>query len=131
MEPEHPIDAEIRAWLKKTVPNKTAISLALGHGNSWLHKYVNGDGHATIDDLVRIAGLLIGLNLPVLSDTERRLLKACQALDEQDRSDVVEYAEYRARLARRGPQKESTAPAAHTPQVKASKARGTRKVAGE
>lgn len=130
MEPNHPIDAEIRAWLKKIVPNKSAISLALGHGNSWLHKYVNGDGHATLDDLVRIAGLVIGLNLPVITETERRLLKACQGLEESDQLDVMAYAEHRARLARRGLSKESSAPATRTTPATASRARGRRKAAG-
>lgn len=127
---DHPIDAEIRAWLKAHVDNQSALSRAIGHSTSWLHKYVNGDGHATIDDLVRLAGLLMGLNLPTLTETERRLLKACSGLDEGDRQDVIAYAEHRARLARRGPSKESSAPAAHTPHAKASKARGTRKASG-
>lgn len=129
MELEHPIDAEIRAWLKRHVDNESELSLSSGHSSSWLHKYINGAGHATIDDLVRLAALLMGVNLPVLSETERKLLKSVQALEEPDQLDVLAYAEHRARLARRGQLKESSAPMAQTPPAKARTTRGKRTAA--
>jgi len=104
----NPIDAEIRAWLKRNVQNKSDLAAKVGHSPSWLHKYVNGAGHATIDDLVRIAGLLMGVDLPMLSEIERRLLRAFQALEETDQFDVMAYAEHRGRIARRRPSKESS-----------------------
>lgn len=113
MEPTNPIDAHIRAFLKTHVANHSELSVAVGHSTSWLHKYVNGQGHATVDDLVRIAGLVMGLNLPTLSETEQKLLKACQSLAAPDLQDVVAYAEHRGRLARRAPSKESSAPTTH------------------
>lgn len=119
---EHPIDAEIRAWLKTHVENKSEMSVAVGHSTSWLHKLVNGDGHATIDDYVRIAGRLFGLNLPVLTDVEQKLLKACRALEESDVAEVVAYAQHREKLAQRGRSKESAAPPTQTlPATKKSK----------
>lgn len=122
----HPIDAEIRAWLKGHVENKSELSVSVGRSTSWLHKYINGDGQATIDDLVRLAGVLMGLNLPVLTETEQKLLKAIQLLEEPDQLDVIAYAEHRGRLARRGPSKGSSAPAAQTHPATASTKRGRR-----
>jgi transcriptional regulator with XRE-family HTH domain len=110
----HPIDAEIRAWLKRHVDNQADLSVAVGHSKSWLGKYINGAGHATIDDLVKLAGRLLGVDLPALSDVERRLLRACQSLSATDVLDVTAYAEHRARLARRGGSKESSEPVART-----------------
>lgn len=126
MEPPNPIDAHIRAFLKTHVANHSELSVAVGHSTSWLHKYVNGQGHATLDDLVRIAGLLMGLNLPALSETEQKLLKACRSLEAPDLQDVLAYAEHRGRLARRAPSKESSAPVRHIPPVTGRTARGKR-----
>lgn len=120
---EHPIDLELRKWLAGHVENQTEISTGIGRSASWLHKYVNGDGQATIDDLVRIAGLLFGLNLPVLSESERKLLKACQGLDDADQVDVLAYAEHRGRLARREQSKESSEQSARSRRAIVRKAR--------
>lgn len=125
---EHPIDEAIRAWLERHVENQRALSVAAGHSTSWLHKYINGAGHATIDDLVRLAGLLFGLNLPAITETERKLLRAVQPLELSDQQDVLAYAELRAKRAPRGASTESSAPAAHTPQATSRKERGKRKV---
>lgn len=126
MELEHPIDAQLRAWLKDHVPNHSQLSVAVGHSKSWLHKYVNGDGHATIDDLVRLAGLLMGLNLPVLTETELQLLKEVRGLEEPNQQDVLAYAKLRRRLVQPGASKESSAPKARKPPATTNKARGTR-----
>lgn len=124
MDLQHPIDAEIRTWLKRHVENKSELSVKVGHSTSWLHKYTNGDGHATIDDLVRLAGLVLGLNLPALTESEQKLLKACQALEEPDVLDVVAYAQHREKLARRGQSKESSERAAQMPRVTKKTKRG-------
>lgn len=115
MELAHHIDAEIRAWLKGHVDNQSELSLAIGRSKTWLHKYVNGQGTATIDDLVRLGGLIMGLNLPRLTATEQRLLKVVQSLNQTDQDDVMVYAEHRATLARRERLKESSEPGAKTP----------------
>lgn len=121
---EHPIQQEIRAWLDAHVENVSALSLQSGHSSSWLHKWINGDGHATIDDLVRIAGLLFGLNLPALTETEQKLLKAVRVLEEADRQDVLAYVELRARRTRREQSTGSSGPTEQTPQTIKRKARG-------
>lgn len=126
MDLAHPIDAEIRAWLSKHVENESELSLAVGRSKTWLHKYVNGSGHATIDDLVRLAGLLMGLNLPALTELQRTLLRACLDLDEATLADVTAYAKLRAKLAQRAPSKESSAPGAHSLPATARKGRGKR-----
>jgi len=126
MDLEHPIDAELRRWLDAHVDNESEISLAIGRSKTWLHKYVNGAGHATIDDLVRLAGVLLGVNLPALTEAQRTLMKACAELTESDLLDVTEYAKHRAKLAQQSRSKESSAPAARKPQAKARAAHGTR-----
>lgn len=129
MAPTNPIDAEIRAWLGKHVENQSALSMAVGHSKSWLHKYVNGSGHATVDDLVRIAGLLMGLNLPALTETEQKALKAFRGLGEADQRDVIAYAEHRGKLSQRAPSPESSARVGRSPRGRAGKARGTQRAA--
>lgn len=129
MELSHPLDAALRDRLKADTPDTQAkFAQAIGRSPGWLNKYMHGAGNATIDDVVRIVALLIGVETRPLSSSERQLLKACQAFeDEADLQDVIAYAEHRAKLAaRRGPSKESSARAARTPQETARKARGTR-----
>jgi hypothetical protein len=124
---QHPIDQEIRAWLKTHVDNEADLSAKVGHPGSWLHKYINGNGKATIDDLVRIAGTLFGLNLPALNETEQKLLKACRGLEPADLTDVVAFAEHRAKLAaQREKLTGSSAPAARRPPATGSTARSKR-----
>lgn len=132
MELTHPIDAEIRAWLKAHVKNKADLSVKVGRSSSWLHKLTEGDGHATIDDLVRMAALIFGLNLPVLTEDEQSLLKSVRALKEQsDRDEVLAYARHRVKLARPDTSTQSSAPTKRTMTARGHKARGTRKAAGE
>jgi hypothetical protein len=126
----HPIDQEIRVWLRTHVENHRQLSMASGHSSSWLHKYINGQGHATIDDLIRLAGLLMGLNLPAIGALEQKLLKACAGMDESSLLDVVAYAEHRARLARRGPSRESSEPTVQNQPAKVNRARGKRRDGG-
>lgn len=126
MELRHPIDEEIRARLRAADLNQVMFSAAIGRSQGWLSRYISGEGKATIDDVVRIAALLIGIGEQPLSDTERRLVKAVRKLEEEDRLDVLSYAEHRAKLARRAPLKESSAPARHTPPATGRTARGKR-----
>jgi hypothetical protein len=128
MKVAHPIDAEIRAWLESHVDNASALSIALGHGNSWLHKYINGQGHATIDDLVRLAGLLFGLNLPALTVAQRELLEAARELGDEDAlRELTAMVRHKIRVrARRDESRESIEPKAHTPPATTRKVRDKR-----
>lgn len=126
MELRHPIDEEIRARLRAADLNQVTFSAAIGRSQGWLSRYISGEGKATIDDVVRIAALLIGISGQALSDTERRLMKALRKLEEDDRLDVLSYAEHRAKLARTATSKGSSAPATHTRPATKSTARGRR-----
>lgn len=124
---DHPIDAHIREWLRAHVHNEREISFAAGHGNSWLHKYINGNGTATVDDLVRVAAMLLGVNLPELSADELRLVTVFRSFVEDDeREELLAYAKHREKLAaQRGALKESSGPMARNLPAKGRKARGT------
>jgi transcriptional regulator with XRE-family HTH domain len=127
MELRHPIDAEIRSRLEKAGVNQVVLAAAIGRSQGWLSRYISGAGKATIDDIVRIAAALIGVGDNALSENERRVVRALRKLkDEDDRLDVLAYAEHRAKLARNARSKESSEPAARTPPVTVRKARGTR-----
>ncbi len=125
----HPLDAALRERLKTDTPDTQAnFAKAIGRSPGWLNKYMHGAGNATIDDVIRIVALLIGVETRPLSAIERKLLRACQAFeDEADLQDVIAYAEHRAALlARRGPSKGSSEPVAHTPPATDRKVRGKR-----
>lgn len=131
MELAHPIDAALRDRLKTASLHQTAFAKTIGRSPSWLNKYMNGDGSATIDDAVRIIALLIGLETAPLTALERRLLKSLAEVREDRREDAVAVWENAARGFPRAPLKESDGRAARTPAGKARKVRGTRKAAGE
>ena len=57
---QHPIDTEIRERLRRQAPNQIDLGKRIGRSQGWVNKYLNGVGHATIDDVIRIAALLIG-----------------------------------------------------------------------
>lgn len=114
MESGHPIDATVRAKLRDANVNQIAFAAAIGRSQGWLSRYIGGEGKATIDDVIRIAALLIGVGDQTLSESERRLIRALRKLPEDDVLDVLSYAEHRAKLARHAPLKESSAPAAQS-----------------
>jgi len=134
MELTHPLDAALRARLKHDPPTTQAeFAKSLGRSAGWLNKYMNGTGNATIDDVVRIVALLIGVETKPLTTDERKLLKAFRTFEaEDDRQDALAYLELRAKrlVARRGPSKESSEPAARTPPATSRKAPGKRKAVG-
>lgn len=129
MELSHPLDAALRERLKTDTPDTQAkFAKAIGRSAGWLNKYMHGAGNATIDDVIRIVALLIGVETRPLSELERQLLKACQGFqDEADLRDLIAYVEHRVKLAaRRGGSTESSAPAAHTPPATIRRAPGKR-----
>ncbi len=131
MELTHPLDEALRARLKHDPPTTQAeFAKAIGRSTGWFNKYMHGAGNATIDDVVRMVALLIGVETKPLSSDERRLLKAFRTFEaEDDRQDALDYLELRAKrlVARRGPSKESSALVAQTPQATSRKERGKRK----
>lgn len=122
----HPIDKELRDRLSKSGVNMTQMAAEIGCKQSWLHKYANGSGHATIDDTIRITAYLLGGKGMSLTDDERKLLKALRTLSAEDRADAVEFFEGHARNVLRLRRKQSNALAGRTTQPTANKARETR-----
>jgi transcriptional regulator with XRE-family HTH domain len=122
----HPIDQEVRERLRKIAPKQTDFARTIGRSQGWLNKYMNGAGAATIDDVVRIAAVLIGAEMPALTENEQRLIRAWKQIPEAMRSDAVEFFENHARFLRRGRARESSAPVAQTQPATTSKARSKR-----
>jgi len=87
----HPIDTEIRDRLRALKVNQQDFARALGRSQGWLNKYLNGVGHATIDDVIRIAALLIGAEALKLTDTERQLLRAWRRLPEDQQQNALDF----------------------------------------
>lgn len=134
MGPQHPIDAEIRARLLAlfTTGAITPAEFARRTGTKqpWLHRYVRGEGHATIDEVIRIAAVASGVLATSITEPGLdEIVRLWRSLtSEDDRDDVLEYVRLRLRLQR---SKESSAPAARTPPAATSTARGRRKAAAE
>lgn len=110
---KHPIDAEIRARLLQLDPHQKEFAKRIGRSPAWLHKWMNGRGHATIDDLIRIAADLIGVGgEPPLSELERRVLRLWRRVPDEAQPDMLAVLKMAGR--RRGG---SSAPAARTRRV--------------
>src|SRR4029077_3142004 len=88
MAAQHPIDAEIRERLRKIAPHQVELAKRLGRSPGWVNKYINGAGHATIDDVIRIAAVLIGVDALHLTETELRLLRGWRRLPVHRQEDV-------------------------------------------
>jgi len=98
----HPIDRAVRAHLRKLDLHQKETALAIGRSPGWVSKFLSGTGHATIDDLIRILALALGVH--GLSKMERRLLKAWRRLPAPSQADAVKWFEdwvrREARIAR-------------------------------
>lgn len=103
----HPIDTEIRERLRKFAPRQVELAKRLGRSQGWVNKYINGAGHATVDDVIRIAAVLIGLDAPALTEAERRLLRAWRRLPATRQQDALDFLE--AYAARRRPRSNARA----------------------
>lgn len=88
---EHPIDAEIRTRLRQLKPRQIELAQQIGRSPAWVNKYLNGAGHATIDDVIRIAAIVIGVESARLTDEERRLLRAWRRLPTDKQQDVTDF----------------------------------------
>jgi transcriptional regulator with XRE-family HTH domain len=89
--PQHPIDAAIRERLRTLDLPQKALAKAVGRSPGWFSKFLDGKGHATIDELIMI--LAIALDVQGLSEMERRLLKAWKRLPDASQADAVKYFE--------------------------------------
>lgn len=125
MELQHPIDAELRRRLRELGPNQIELARAIGRKQPWLNKYMQGGGKATIDDVIRIIAVLIGVETQSLTDVERRILKAVRTLPEERREDAVLSLEASARRYRTQHPK-SGGQTRGTPQTTKNTGRGTR-----
>jgi transcriptional regulator with XRE-family HTH domain len=119
---QHPVDTEIRERLRKLAPRQVELAKRLGRSQGWVNKYINGAGHATIDDVIRIAAILIGVDAIQLTEAEHRLLRAWRRLPVQRQEDVIDLVEAYAK--RRRPR--STARAGGTARAPNNKEPGTR-----
>lgn len=93
MDLANPLDNELRERLKRSPLKQTDVAKAIGRRQPWLNRWMHGSGHATVDDVVRILALLIGIERPPISDVERRVLKALQSVPEDVREDVASVME--------------------------------------
>jgi transcriptional regulator with XRE-family HTH domain len=91
MKIRHPIDAAIRERLRALDLSQHDLAKTIGRSPSWFNKFLNGKGHATIDDLVRIAA--VAIEVEGLSNAERRLLKAWKRLPKESQADAVQWFE--------------------------------------
>ena len=131
MGPEHPIDHEVRARLLKLFESGAVTEAEFARRTStkqpWLHRYARGEGHATIDEVIRLAAAAAGVQTVPLSGDEGELVRLWRGLGgEDDRDDVLAYLRMRVR---RRQQKESSAPAARTLPGKVRTTRGKPKAA--
>lgn len=124
MELGHPLDAAVRARIKAARPNQADFAQKIGRSAGWLNKYMHGAGNATLDDVVRMLALLIGVEVQPLSAMERRLLKAWRLIPMDRQDDAVAVLETVARGYRRAQPQESNAPAVRTSQATGRRARG-------
>jgi transcriptional regulator with XRE-family HTH domain len=101
--PRHPIDAAIRERLRTLNLKQRDVAKAVGRTPAWVSKYLHGKGHATVDELIRIIAIALGVE--GMSDLERRLLKAWKRLPPASQTEAVEWFEdwvrRDARLARK------------------------------
>lgn len=126
MELKHPLDAALRERIKAAQPKQADFAKAIGRSAGWLNKYIHGVGNATIDDVVRMVALLIGVETQPLTAMERRVLKAWRQIDPDRQEDAVVVLENVTKGYRRQPSPGSAAPVARTSPAAKHTARGTR-----
>lgn len=127
-----PIDAvvreRIRALIDSGAISESEFARRSGTKQPWLHRYVRGEGHASIDEVIRLSATYSGVQAMPLTESESELVRLWRALKtDDDREDLLAYARMRVRLLR---SKESSAPESRTTPARVSKVRGTRKAAG-
>lgn len=126
MESGHQLDDALRAHLRTTALNQSELARRVGRKQAWLNKYINGQGHATIDDVIRLVAVLIGADVSAISEPETRLLRAFRGLPTDDlREDAISWLQTVKNRARRSPP-QSFEPTEHSPPATRRTTRGTR-----
>jgi hypothetical protein len=109
----NPIDKDIRERLKKLVTASGSATTArvlqieiakrIGRSPAWVNKYVNGVGHATVDDAIRILAIVIGIDAVRLTVDEHRALRAWRRVPVEKQEDGLFFLQGLRRRSRRGP----------------------------
>jgi hypothetical protein len=87
---KHPLDTELRTRLRSLKEKQNELAQRIGRRPAWMNKFIHGAGHATIDDWIRIAAVLSGVDPPRLTDDERQLLRRWRRLPDDDaRQDAL------------------------------------------
>lgn len=115
-------DEALRQRLRELDPNQTELAKAIGRNQPWLHKLMNGDGHADIDDFIALGQVFPGwkgsldeflarlgepLPTPVYpkdvarTDAEKKALKLCRATHADDWPTLVGLMEAFVRQRKR------------------------------
>jgi transcriptional regulator with XRE-family HTH domain len=118
----HPIDEEIRERLRQLKPRQNDLAKQIGRSPAWVNKYLNGAGHATIDDLIRIIAIVIGVDPSRLTDAERQLLRAWRRIPAEKQQDVVDFV--RALGRRRRPRRATQSDARSGQTTRAANSKG-------
>src|SRR5262245_17803502 len=87
------LDPLFRARLRAMITNQKDIARRIGRTQTWLNKYINGAGKATIDDVVLLTALVVlGAEAPPpLTAEQRKLLRVWDALAPRARAHVKAY----------------------------------------
>jgi plasmid maintenance system antidote protein VapI len=98
----HPLDAGLRARLRHDAAlNQTELAKRIGRKPAWLNKYINGAGHATIDDVIRIVAVVNGLDAQ-LTAAEQRLVWVWRHLKAENQPYALDAVELVYRRQRKG-----------------------------
>jgi plasmid maintenance system antidote protein VapI len=81
---QHPLDTALRAHLRTDDTHQQELAKRIGRQPAWLNKYIHGAGHATIDDVIKILAVLVGIDAPRLTDKERQVLRWWRRLPDAD-----------------------------------------------
>jgi plasmid maintenance system antidote protein VapI len=123
---QHPIDKGVRDYLRNAGLNETEFARAIGWNQATFHRWINGEGHATIDDIVRMVAQVIGANPKPMTGLELRLVRALSKVPEEIQEDAVAVFERHEKMLRHSRAQQSTEPEAHNSPAKASRGREKR-----
>ena len=90
----HLIDATFRKYLRDLNPNQKALAERIGRSPSWVNKYLNGAGKATIDDVLRLVAIAL-LEFeppPRLTPEQHTLVQRFASMPAASRKAVLRFA---------------------------------------
>lgn len=100
------IDQGIRTWLgsrldpdaANRVMSQVEAARRAGLKQPWLNRYINGEGEATIDEVVRLLAVVAGADLPdAIDEFANRLLQAWKQIPKERQEAAVKFFEFYAR----------------------------------